>query len=90
LLRGVEKSYISTGSGDITILIPSNLAVTVRAQNHSMGRVGRIVSEFPEVRVQSASTSVPGRMVAAGAINGGGPLLTIAASDGTIFLRRQK
>jgi DUF4097 and DUF4098 domain-containing protein YvlB len=90
LLRGVEKSYISTGSGDITIFIPSNLAVTVQAHNHSPGRVGRIVSDFPEVRVQSEAATTRGRIVASGAINGGGPVLTIAAADGTIFLRRQK
>jgi DUF4097 and DUF4098 domain-containing protein YvlB len=90
LLRGIEKSYISTGSGDITIFIPSNVAVTVQAQNHSPGRIGRIVSDFPEVRVQPGASSTPGRIIAVGAINGGGPVLTIAASDGTIFLRRQK
>jgi DUF4097 and DUF4098 domain-containing protein YvlB len=86
LLRGIETSYISTGSGDITILIPSNLAVTVQAHND---RFGRIVSDFPEVRVQTPR-AWQGGVVANGAINGGGPVLTIAAADGTIFLRRQK
>lgn len=92
LLAGhaIANSYLSTGSGDVTVLIPSNLAVTVQAHNDSPGRVGRIVSDFPEVRVSSPSTPEPGRIVASGAINGGGPVLTIAAANGTIFLRRQK
>ena len=90
LLRTIENSYLSTGSGDITVLIPSNMAVTVQAHNDSPGRFGRIISEFPEVHVQTGAASSGGRIVAAGAINGGGPLLTIAAADGTIFLRRHK
>ena len=85
--RVLANSFLSTGSGDITVIIPSNLAVTIKALNESLGRLGRIVSDFPEVREE---TAVPGRIIAAGAINGGGPLLTIAAAEGTIFLRRQK
>jgi hypothetical protein len=92
LLAGsaIENSYLSTGSGDVTVFIPSNLAVTVQAQNDSPGRLGRIVSDFPEVRVRNGAASRQGRVVASGAINGGGPQLVIAAANGTIFLRRQK
>jgi DUF4097 and DUF4098 domain-containing protein YvlB len=92
LLSGsfLGNSYLSTGSGDVTVVIPSNLAVTVQAHNDSPGRYGRIVSDFPEVRVQAAAAQARGRVVAEGAINGGGPILTIAAADGTIFLRRLK
>jgi hypothetical protein len=81
------ESILATGSGDVTVLIPSNIAVTVRANNQSGSRVARIVSEFPEIRVSPASLNIA---VAEGAINGGGPLLRISTSNGTIYLRRQK
>jgi hypothetical protein len=92
LLSGgvIEDSFLSTGSGDVTVFIPSNLAVTVEAQNDSPGRLGRIVSDFPEIRVRNGAATSRGRVVATGAINGGGPQLVIAAANGTIFLRRQK
>ncbi|MBK5290738.1 MAG: hypothetical protein JJE04_03455 [Acidobacteriia bacterium] len=84
LLRGhnLRNSYLSTSSGDVTVTIPSNLAVTVRALNESAGRMRRIVSDFPEIRVDASGAS--------GQLNGGGPLLKIAAQNGTIYLRRQR
>jgi len=85
--RVLSDSYLSTHRGDIILLIPSNLAVTVEAMNESRGRAG-IVSEFREIRVRG-SESDP-RIVATGALNGGGPLLRVSATDGTIYLRRQK
>jgi hypothetical protein len=81
-------SFLNTGSGDITVFIPSNMAVTVRAQNVSPGQFGRIISDFPEIRVQSRTGGA--LTVAEGALNGGGPMLRIAAAEGTIFLRRLK
>jgi len=85
--RRLKDSALSTRSGDITVVIPSNLAVTVRALNESMIKLGAIVSEFPEIRMES---SAPELATAAGNLNGGGPLLKIAARNGTIYLRRQK
>ncbi|MEZ5351255.1 MAG: hypothetical protein R2762_01335 [Bryobacteraceae bacterium] len=87
--RPLSDSFISTDGGDITILLPSNLAVTVEAWNESPGRAQRIVSEFNEIRVQAPDVRTRYRTVATGALNGGGPLLRIAASDGTIYLRRK-
>ncbi len=81
------ESVLATGSGDITVLIPSNISVTVRANNQSGSRAAKIVSEFPEIRVSPASLNMA---VAEGAINGGGPLLRISTSNGSIYLRRQK
>jgi hypothetical protein len=80
--RLTANSFLQTGGGDITLLIPSNLSVTLRAT--STGGAGTIVSDFP-VRV-----STRGRVLSAeGWINGGGPVLQMAGTGGTIFIRRQ-
>ena len=81
----LEESFLTTGGGDIIVYIPSNLAVTIRAQNES-GVSGRIVSDFPEIRMFAERRPV----VAEGALNGGGPLLRLSVANGTIYLRRQK
>jgi DUF4097 and DUF4098 domain-containing protein YvlB len=84
--RSLEDSSLTTASGDVVVLIPSNLAIAVRAQNEA-GR-GRILSEFPEIRVTAAERAR--QIVAEGVLNDGGPLLKISAANGTIYLRRQK
>ncbi len=85
----IQNSIFSTGAGDITVFIPSNLAVTVRAQSES-GRTGRIVSEFPEIPVRIVNLTKPVVAMAEGILNGGGPVLQISAATGTIYLRRQR
>ena len=90
LLSGahLENSSLIAGSGDITVLIPSNLALSVMARNES-GASPRILSDFSEVR---AKTPGSGRMpvVYEGAINGGGPLLTLNTAAGIIYVRKLK
>jgi hypothetical protein len=81
------NSVLRTAVGDVTVFIPSNVAVTVRARNESGGRTARIVSDFPEVRIQATPMSTS---VAEGTINGGGPVLAVSTANGTIYLRRQK
>ena len=80
---------MSANAGDVTVLISSNLAVTVSARNQT-GGAGRIISDFPEIRVKPAAAMAPGPLVAEGALNGGGPLLRINVVGGTIYLRKQK
>ncbi len=80
-------SVLSTGGGDVTVFIPSNLAMTVRAKTETGNKTARIISDFPEIRVTPAALNVT---VAEGMIRGGGPLLRISTSNGTIYLRRQK
>ncbi len=84
-LRALEESWLSTEAGDITVFIPSNLAVTIQALN-SPDRPGRILSDFPEVQPRREA----GRWQARGSLNGGGPLLRLAASGGTIYLKRSE
>ena len=90
LLSGarLEDSSLVAGSGDITVLIPSNLALSVLARNES-GANPRIVSDFSEVRSKSIGFSRP-PVVFEGAINGGGPLLSINTAGGIIYVRKLK
>lgn len=85
----IQDSVLSTGAGDITVFIPSNLALTIRAMNES-GRANRIVSEFAEIPVKRSGGYAVTGTVAEGALNGGGPVLTLTSSGGTIYLRRQR
>jgi len=80
----ISDSYLATGSGDITVLIPSNLGVTIQAQNSSADTLRRIVSDFAAIQPRRQGT----RVVANGAINGGGPVLQISGTGGTIFIKR--
>jgi hypothetical protein len=79
-------SFLATGNGDITVLIPSNVGVTIQAENEMADTVRRIVSEFPGIPVRRQGTLI----VAEGPENGGGPLLRISAAAGTIFIKRQE
>jgi len=90
LLAGnrIQDSTLTASAGDITVIISSKISVTVMAQNVTGGG-GRIVSDFPEIRVQPSSPGVI-PAVAEGNLNGGGPKLRIIATGGTIYLRREK
>lgn len=81
----LADSTLATGNGDITVLIPSNLRVTVRAENDMADTMRRIVSDFPAIAVRMRGT----HLVAEGPVNGGGPLLQISGTGGTIYLKRQ-
>jgi hypothetical protein len=86
LLAGpLADSFLATGNGDITVVIPSNVGVTIRAESDLADTLHRIVSDFPGVAVRMLGTQV----VAEGPVNGGGPLLRISGTGGTIFIKRQ-
>jgi hypothetical protein len=80
----IADSYLATGHGDITVLIPSNVGVTIQAQNTMADTVRRIVSDFAAIRPRRQGT----RVVAEGAVNGGGPVLKLSGMGGTIFIKR--
>jgi len=90
LLAGthLEDSSLVAEGGDITVLIPSNLAVSVMARSDSGGDP-RIVSDFSEIHVRRMGFVKP-PIEAQGAINGGGPVLHLNTAGGTIYLRRLK
>jgi len=81
----LADSFLATGNGDITVVIPSNLGVNIRAVNNMADNMRRIVSDFRQVQARLSGT----RLVAEGAVNGGGPLLQINGTGGTIFIKRQ-
>jgi hypothetical protein len=83
--RLAADSFLATGNGDVTVYIPSNVGVNVRAQNDLADSVRRIAVDFPGVRVRRQGRLI----VAEGPVNGGGPLLQISAAVGTIFIRKQ-
>jgi DUF4097 and DUF4098 domain-containing protein YvlB len=92
LLRGstIKNSQLQTAAGDITVFIPSDLAVTVRAHNRSGVGMRNIISEFSEIRVKLNESSEDLPLVQAeGSLNGGGPVLQVLASGGTIYLRKR-
>lgn len=82
----LADSYLATGNGDITVLIPSNVGVTIRARNDMADSLRRITSDFSGVSVRRVGRQV----VAEGPVNGGGPLLQISATVGNIIIRRQQ
>jgi DUF4097 and DUF4098 domain-containing protein YvlB len=86
LLAGFSDSFLATGNGDITVWIPSNLGVTIRAENDLADSLRRIVSDFPALAVRMRGTQI----VAEGPVNGGGPVLQITGTGGTIFIKRQQ
>jgi DUF4097 and DUF4098 domain-containing protein YvlB len=81
----LAESYLETGNGDITVVIPSNLGVRISAENQMADSIRRILSDFREIQPRLRGMHVE----AEGQVNGGGPLLQISASSGTIFLKRQ-
>ncbi|MBV8820840.1 MAG: hypothetical protein JO022_20940, partial [Acidobacteriaceae bacterium] len=92
LLSGtrIRDSLLSTNAGDITVFLASNIPVTVQARNETPGGRRGIISEFPEIRIRLAGFDGSMPLFAEGALNGGGPVLRISASGGTIYLRRHK
>jgi hypothetical protein len=86
LLGGkLADSFLATGNGDITVMIPSNVGVNIHAENELADTMRRIVSEFPSVPVRRQGRA----LVAEGKVNGGGPLLQISATLGTIHINKQ-
>jgi hypothetical protein len=84
----MQDSSLAAPAGDITVLIPSNLGVTVMASSDT-GVSPRIVSDFSEIHVTPLAFSRP-PVTIQGAINGGGPVLRISSGRGVIYLRRAK
>lgn len=88
LLTGgrVQDSSLSTGRGDITLTIPAGLGVSLRAI-HPSGMSPRIVSDYPEIKVNSVGFRSPAE--GQGSLNGGGPMLNLNTS-GIIYVRKAK
>ena len=83
----IEDSLLSASAGDVTVLIPSRLSLSVMARNDS-GANPRIQSDFSEVPVKLGFSRMP--TLAEGQINGGGPVLRINVAAGIIYLKKLK
>jgi hypothetical protein len=81
----LADSFLATANGDISVTIPSDVGVNVRAQNDLADTMRRIVSDFSSITVRRQGRQI----VAEGQVNGGGPLLQLSATAGTIFIRKQ-
>lgn len=88
--RALENSFLATGQGDITVFLPSNLAVTVKALNESGGWLTNFASEFAEIHAGYAETGMRRPVLMEGNLNGGGPLLVLSVNNGGIYLKKQK
>jgi hypothetical protein len=79
---------LQTAVGDITVYLSPSMKVAIRAEiDAANGHTIR--SDFPEIRVLSEGGEWgPKSVSAAGALNGGGPVLKIRTSSGNIVLRR--
>jgi hypothetical protein len=88
LLAGaqIQESSFTSRTGDITVRMPSNIAVSVMATEDSGGNP-RIQSDFSELRANGFGWQRP-PVVVQGAINGGGPVLHLNSS--VIYLLKSK
>jgi len=83
-------SRLETSAGDIIVYIPDDLGVTIRA-SVEVARGDGIRSDFPNLKITSGNEQWGPREVDAdGALNGGGPLLHVHTTSGTIEIRRKK
>jgi len=90
LASGAEPadSVLETSVGDITVYLPSNLNMTIRAAIE-VANGHNIRSEFPELRVVSEGGDYgPKTVTAEGNLNGGGPVLKVRVTTGNINFRR--
>ncbi len=83
-------SLIETTAGAIIVLLPANVAVRVDAVIDFASGSNRFRSDFDTVTVQHNEEGFgPGRVVAEGVINGGGPLLRIRNTNGRIEIQKR-
>ena len=82
----LQNSSLVTASGDITVMIPSNVALSVMATDER-GGVPHVDSEFGGFRAPVLTFGRP--PLAQGNINGGGPTMLLSGSD-MIYLKRTR
>ena len=83
------ESHLSTVAGDITVYLPSNAAVTIKAAIE-LANGHRIISDFPGLRITSEGGDWgPKEIDGEGAINGGGAVMKIHTANGNITLRKR-
>ena len=83
-----SDSMLQTAVGDITVYLSPSMNISIQA-SIDVSNGHSIRSDFPEIRVSTEGGEWgPKSVSAAGALNGGGPVLKIRTSSGNIVLRR--
>jgi hypothetical protein len=81
------NSLLKTAIGDITVFLPANLSITIRA-SVALGKNHAINSDIPGITIAAAGTDWNSSLTAEGKLNGGGPVLEVHTGDGSINFRR--
>jgi len=84
----ISESRIETSVGNIRVLLPAGLPVTVQALVDS-GQERSIDSDFPELTVKTEQGWGPRETFANGSLNGGGPVLRLNTNTGSIQIKRK-
>jgi DUF4097 and DUF4098 domain-containing protein YvlB len=82
-----NDSMLETGAGDITVYLPADLHISVRA-SIEVANGHSIRSDFPDIHVSSEGGDWgPKTVTAEGNLNGGGPVLKVRTATGDIRFR---
>jgi len=84
---GDTDSVLETSAGDITVYLPANFRIRVRAAIEAANGQ-KIYSDFPEIPVRMDGEDWPQTITAEGSLNGGGPTLKVKTVSGNIWFRR--
>lgn len=85
------ESRLETAAGDIVVYIPEDLGITIRAAVELANGEGIISKDFPALQVSHGSQQLgPREIWAEGSLNGGGPLLHVHTTTGTITFKRRE
>lgn len=88
--RPLGDSLLETTAGAIVVWLPATIAVRVDAAIDFASGSNRIQSEFDSITVQRSEAGFgPGRVVAVGDLNGGGPVLRLRNTNGRIQIQRR-
>jgi hypothetical protein len=88
--RPLGDSLLETTAGTILVLLPASVALRVDAVIDFASGSNRFQSDFDSITVQRSEGEFgPGRVVAEGEINGGGPLLRIRNTNGRIQIQKR-
>ena len=83
-------SQVETSAGDIIVYVPDDLGVNIRAAVEVSNGFG-IRSDFPALKITGSSQQWgPREAYAEGSLNGGGPLLHVHTTTGTIEIKRRE
>lgn len=81
-----RASILETSAGDITVFLPTDLHMTIRARV-DQGAGHTIRSEVPGINMQAARERGNSSILARGKLSGGGPALEVHTGSGNILFR---